>query len=1165
MPKRNSGNGARLAVALGLGLTLSFGAVPLTTLAEPTEGAASGLEQPSADSNEDIVTPPTTGPETNDPQDNVAVSMTQDGGETGQYESISKALEKVAPYDYRTNKGVYTITLIKNVVEDVTIPAGVNVTINLAGHRLTNAGGHTITNNSTRTVITDSAENGVVDNVSHGCAAVYNNINASITLKGGTFSRSAEASKGADDAGENSWYVLKNFGSMTINDGVTVKFSDTNPGRYSSLIGSGWQNSAAAEQGSNGEPRPSESKDKATLTINGGTFVGGKITVKNDDYGVLTVKGGFISQGTDSYYAIYNANKATISGGTISAKSDAIGSQHYEGGANDGSLTVSGGTITSVSGSAVSLLTGAKGTIKGVTFQGGSDQYVIDVDDGSSAVISAGTFKGTTKDKVVSKAGSFADRYGVMQDENGNLVATVTDAQATVTARDGSVTRYESLSKALSNAPAGSTVTLQENVELTKKVATKNFGVTLDLNGHNVTSTVTSDAAITLGTNYGVDPVEGVDSTMRLINSKPGNGGVIKAEIPLGSKAGDSTKPVALEVGEGVTLSPTDPGSDAVRLESSAYLRYSEQAVDYIKNGGFRIVAEDGDRIYGSYANAAGAAVDGTVTILHDYVGTSKIISGDHTTVLDLGGHTYVYTGSVSNNNSIVEVNYDGASLTIKNGTLKTSSNPADGVLMLYSDSSLVLDGVTVEVPHGAYGIVTNGGQKNNSITMRNSILTVTEGAGIYFPSTGSVLIDSSAITAKTTGVQLCAGNLTVQGNDTKITVTGEPDEKTESDGVIPDGAAISIVERVGFRDLGAVSIKGGTFTSAEDVDAIKAYAFSNDNKIEQEWDAAGEVVSVSGGFFSTPVPADLCADGLEPVNGENGSNTVGVAENKIVTISDAEGNVLAAYDTLSAAAAAASEGQVIDLLDDVKESSPINIVASGVTVNGNNHTITCASSYASGAFVTVGKGSNDVTIKDVTLNIPSATFANKHGIQFYENDGGALENVTVNGGTYTSVMVNGSTNVMLSNCDLNPHEGAYANIEYGMGDGVATVPSLTVEDVSFQAPAAQIWVDNATVSAIKGTLPAGSTNDDVVSKVHESITNRNERTITVSIKLGEGDDSIVTEKITSVTNPPYVPPVVTGDKVNVEQAEGGKVTVTPSRADEGDEVTVTATPDEGQ
>ena len=56
---------------------------------------------------------------------------------------------------------------------------------------------------------------------------------------------------------------------------------------------------------------------------------------------------------------------------------------------------------------------------------------------------------------------------------------------------------------------------------------------------------------------------------------------------------------------------------------------YSEITKDYIKNGGFKITADDGtERIYGDYANAAGKAADGVVTRLHDYTGNDSIASG---------------------------------------------------------------------------------------------------------------------------------------------------------------------------------------------------------------------------------------------------------------------------------------------------------------------------------------------------------------------------------------------------------------------------------------------------------------------------------------------------------------------------------------------------------
>ena len=243
-----------------------------------------------------------------------AVTMEQNGGTT-EYDSVSAAIDATQAYNKDTNKGLYTITLNENLAEDVVIPEGRYIKIDLNGHTLTNKESHTIFNKSTRITIVDTSaeKTGVVDNISHGRGAVYNNINAAITLQGGSYTRSQEASTGSDASGSNSWYVLKNFGTMTIKDGVTVKFSDSNSGLYSSLIGNGWQNSSAAEAGSNGEPQPSAGGKQAKLTINGGTFTGGQITVKNDDYGELTITGGNFTQPGESRYTVYNANTATIS------------------------------------------------------------------------------------------------------------------------------------------------------------------------------------------------------------------------------------------------------------------------------------------------------------------------------------------------------------------------------------------------------------------------------------------------------------------------------------------------------------------------------------------------------------------------------------------------------------------------------------------------------------------------------------------------------------------------------------------------------------------------------------------------------------------------------------------------------------------------------------
>ena len=225
-----------------------------------------------------------------------------------------------------------TIKLAKNIASDIVIPADKAITLDLNGHNLTNVSGHTITNNGTL-VVTGS---GTVDNISHGKAALYNNTGATATLNGGTFTRSAEKGTASpNSANGNSWYTVKNYGTMTINSNTTI----TNTGSYSSAVVNGWYD--ASKAGSNGEPARTAD---AVLTINGGNISGGKITVKNDDYGKLTITGGTFTQPTNGLYCIYNANVTSISGGTVNG---AVGSSNGSVEGDLGKLDITGGTYTS--------------------------------------------------------------------------------------------------------------------------------------------------------------------------------------------------------------------------------------------------------------------------------------------------------------------------------------------------------------------------------------------------------------------------------------------------------------------------------------------------------------------------------------------------------------------------------------------------------------------------------------------------------------------------------------------------------------------------------------------------------------------------------------------------------------------------------------------------
>lgn len=223
-----------------------------------------------------------------------------------------------------------TVTLLTNTAEDITIAQDKDITLDLNGKKLTNVASHTIFNKGTLTI---NGNNGTVDNVTNGTAAVYNDVTGKVTINGGSYTRSAEASKDENNSGGNSWYVIHNYGIMNINKG-TFKFSDTNVGAFSSLIHNGWYDGSQ-----------NTAQKNAVMTINDGDFTqgtGGKITVKNDDYGELEIKGGVFTQPQKNYYCIFSYNIAKISGGTINGY---VGNAYGNETCDKGDLTISDNAV----------------------------------------------------------------------------------------------------------------------------------------------------------------------------------------------------------------------------------------------------------------------------------------------------------------------------------------------------------------------------------------------------------------------------------------------------------------------------------------------------------------------------------------------------------------------------------------------------------------------------------------------------------------------------------------------------------------------------------------------------------------------------------------------------------------------------------------------------
>ncbi len=344
-------------------------------------------------------------------------------------------------------------------------------------------------------------------------------------------------------------------------------------------------------------------------------------------------------------------------------------------------------------------------------------------------------------------------------------------------------------------------------------------------------------------------------------------------------------------------------------------------------------LAKVGDTSYYTMDEAFHAAVASgeTLYLLRDYTTNAVQNSGSNSFTIDLSGHTWKYTGS-DVNSAAFEINYPNVTLTVKNGTVVSNSMiglipSAMGGKITYDNSGLVFESVEATA-NGNSGIETNGNNTNDTVTLKNSTLNVPNGFGIYFPSSGTLTIDNSQITAKTLGVQVCSGSLDIKGAETKIEVTGDPVPKTENDGAIQDGAAISIVNRADYKGLDKITVTEGTFKAKSGNAAVKAYNWAN--QAESDFTESNKV-AISGGTFSSAVAPEYCAEGFEPK--DNGDGTYGVQpDGNVAEIGSVK------YASLDEALKAAKDRETVKLLKDAELEEVV--IRSGRTLDLNGHTL---------------------------------------------------------------------------------------------------------------------------------------------------------------------------------------------------------------------------------
>ena len=496
-------------------------------------------------------------------------------------------------------------------------------------------------------------------------------------------------------------------------------------------------------------------------------------------------------------------------------------------------------------------------------------------------------------------------------------------------------------------------------------------------------------------------------------------------------------------------------------------------------------LAKVGDTSYYTMDEAfkAQTASGEPIVLLRDYTTGSVFNSGTIDRTVDLAGHTWTCTGKDANSVAF-EINNSGVTLTVKNGKVVSSQlvgliPSAMGGTIKYDNSSLEFEGVEMTTTAHS-GIETNGNNTNDTVTLRNSTLNVPNGFGIYFPSSGTLTIDNSKINAKTMGVQVCSGSLNISGAGTAITVSGDGIDKTINDGAIEDGAAISIVNRTGYKGLSEITVKDGKFTAKGTNAAVKAYNWKD---LTPSDFTQNDKVSVSGGTFSSAVDESLCAEGFIPTKNTDG--TYGVKEGQYVAKVGST-----KYETLADAIRLAAKGRTVTLLADVEQNAQLTIDKS-ITLDLNGKTIrntmdiwgdkaNAILSITNGAKVTItGNGTIDAKENDCyTINVAKGDLTIENGT-FYGNvsvvqvEEGTL---SVKGGTFDLHQKWEGSSKYLFNCIDSEFTSGNAKVAISGGTFVGFDPNVSPEQKvdgktpSFAAPGVGITKnENGSFTAAAG------------------------------------------------------------------------------------------------
>lgn len=594
-------------------------------------------------------------------------------------------------------KGVITLTKDVTLAAPFTVAQNVNVTIDLNGHKITNASGqHTIVNNGTLT-IKDSKTDGQIINNAEGHSVLQNEPGAMATIENGKLYKS-------NNTGSNDYYVITNHGTLTINGGSVASESS-----HSSAIENGWYT-----------PGQNTSQTYATLTINAGEVsslnaTGGLYTLKNDDYGIMTINGGTFSNTVDGAGTVLNWNKLTINSGTFNAKNAAVATM-AESSAEDptvpkheyeqGTTVITGGIFNGILGTRTDCGKAIDVQVTGGTFSSDVSTYVPNgyickqnaenekwtvskissgqmvVRPGSSAVGNVeatldGVYNDASTDiKDEVNSGESSEESNV--DANGVVVNIAKNGASTTTSATLNVTKDAAVS--LASAPA---LTVKTDVG----------DVQLDAQALDKVAQATDDVAITIEKKTTGDSsakalytVEVKSGNKNLLPESATDNGTVTITVEKPAKVEDLQawyvvgEPDKLVYVEKLNTANAEGGKIAININHLSTIALTNGTPDAQEAA---VVTDSYGAVTGRYATLNDAINNvpdgGTITIQRDIPNATGIsVESGKKFTLDFAGHTYTLTGPGAGSPTTETNGFQllkNSTLVFKNGTIRIGEN----------------------------------------------------------------------------------------------------------------------------------------------------------------------------------------------------------------------------------------------------------------------------------------------------------------------------------------------------------------------------------------------------------------------------------------------------------------------------------------------------------